>query len=391
MEKLWNSDFVKLNIANFLLFFSFYMLTPLLPIYLNVEFGAGKHTIGAVLAGYTIVALIARPLSGFIVDSFPRKKVLLTVYALFALFFGCYLIAGSLFVFTVVRTLHGAPFGATTVANSTMAVDSLPARRRSEGIGYYGLSNNIASALAPSVSIYIYELTQDFNILFFVALVSACAGWLVNSTLKVKGVQVIREKRKLSAGSFFLMKGWRDGIVVMLLAFSYGVISTYLAIYGKEELGVTEGTGMYFLLLSLGLMASRLIGSRSLARGRIVKNACGGMLFSLVGYFVFAAVHNMAGYYASAIIIGLGNGHMYPAMQNIFINLALPSQRGIANASILTSWDAGIGLGVLLGGAIAETLGYHAAFWTAAIGNMIGVVFFLIYARKTYIASTDIK
>ena len=134
MEKLWNSDFVKLNIANFLLFFSFYMLTPLLPIYLNVEFGAGKHTIGAVLAGYTIVALIARPLSGFIVDSFPRKKVLLTVYALFALFFGCYLIAGSLFVFTVVRTLHGAPFGATTVANSTMAVDSLPARRRSEDI-----------------------------------------------------------------------------------------------------------------------------------------------------------------------------------------------------------------------------------------------------------------
>ena len=115
------------------------------------------------------------------------------------------------------------------------------------------------------------------------------------------------------------------------------------------------------------------------------------MLFSLVGYFVFAAVHTMAGYYASAIIIGLGNGHMYPAMQNIFINLALPSQRGIANASILTSWDAGIGLGVLLGGAIAETLGYHAAFWTAAIGNMIGVVFFLIYARKTYIASTDIK
>ena len=132
-------------------------------------------------------------------------------------------------------------------------------------------------------------------------------------------------------------------------------------------------------------MSSRLMGGRSLRKGRIVENASKGMFFSMFGYILFAAFHHPIAYYGSAIIIGLGNGHMYPAMQNMFINLAPNSQRGTANATILTSWDLGVGLGVILGGAIAESLGYHAAFWVAAVGNAMGVAFFFAYARQSFI------
>ena len=72
-ERLWNGNFVKLNVANFLLFFSFYILMPLLPIFMSERFMADKQTIGLVLSGYTIAALIIRPFSGYIVDSFSRK------------------------------------------------------------------------------------------------------------------------------------------------------------------------------------------------------------------------------------------------------------------------------------------------------------------------------
>ena len=41
-------------IANFSLFFAFYVLTPLLPLYLSETFGATKDVIGLVLSGYTI-------------------------------------------------------------------------------------------------------------------------------------------------------------------------------------------------------------------------------------------------------------------------------------------------------------------------------------------------
>lgn len=77
MERLWNKNYCKVMTANFTLFFAFYLLTPLLPLYLSEQFGSTKDIIGLVLSGYTVTALIARPFSGYIVDSFRRKTVLM--------------------------------------------------------------------------------------------------------------------------------------------------------------------------------------------------------------------------------------------------------------------------------------------------------------------------
>lgn len=73
-ERLWTIDYIKVMLTNFLLYFAFYLLTPLLPIYLSEEYGATKDTIGIILSGYTLATLIIRPFSGFLIDNFPRKR-----------------------------------------------------------------------------------------------------------------------------------------------------------------------------------------------------------------------------------------------------------------------------------------------------------------------------
>ena len=186
MERLWNSNYIKVMIANFSLFFAFYVLTPLLPLYLSETFGATKDVIGLVLSGYTITALIFRPFSGFVVDSFDRKTVLMICFAAFAIFFAGYLAASTLLLFTIVRTLHGGPFGALTVANSTVAIDVLPSSRRNEGIGYYGLSNNLAMAIAPTIGLFIYHQAHSFELLFWIALIVAFMGFVVDSTVRME-------------------------------------------------------------------------------------------------------------------------------------------------------------------------------------------------------------
>ena len=183
-ERLWNSNYCKVMAANFTLFFAFYLLTPLLPLYLSENFGVTKDVIGMVLSGYTLTALISRPISGYLVDTFPRKKVLLWCFFFFFIFFAGYLAASTLLLFTIVRTLHGAPFGSVTVANSTAAIDVLPSSRRNEGIGYYGMSNNLAMAVAPSAGIFIYKYTDSFELIFWLALVIALAGLITDSTIK---------------------------------------------------------------------------------------------------------------------------------------------------------------------------------------------------------------
>ncbi|MBQ1654654.1 MAG: MFS transporter [Bacteroidales bacterium] len=384
-EKLWNSNYTKVWIANFMIFFSFMLLAPMLPLYMSDTFDANKDIIGIVLSGYTLTALLIRPFSGFLVDSFPRKKVLLICYFLFFIFFAGYLAAGTLLIFAIVRTLHGAPFGATTVSNSTVAIDVLHPSRRAEGIGYYGLSNNIASAIGPSVAIWIHEVTGSYDLIFLLSLLFAGIGFAINSTLKLKPRDIVQDKPKLSFDRFFLVKGWSEALAMVCYAFSYGVIATYIAIYGKEELGITGGSGVYFILLSAGLIMSRLIGNRTLREGKIVRNASLGICVSVVGYLVFAALRNPVGFYASALIIGLGNGHMWPAFQTMFINLAPHTQRGTANSSILISWDIGVGLGILVGGVFVEHFGYHSAFWVAWILNAVGVIFYFAYVRNNYL------
>ena len=391
--------------ANFSLFFAFYVLTPLLPLYLSEHFGAAKDVIGLVLSGYTITALLFRPFSGYFVDSFPRKLVLMVCFGAFSIFFAGYLAASSLLLFTIVRTLHGGPFGALTVANSTVAIDVLPSSRRTEGIGYYGLSNNLAMAIAPTIGIFIYKLTQSFELLFWIALAVACAGWLIDSTVELKEKEIVKNKSKLSLDRFFLLRGWLLGANMVAFGFSFGVLSNYLAIYGKEVLGITGGTGTYFMLCSIGLMLSRLQGGKALRQGRLTHNAAEGMVISLIGYTLFILVPTLShlftihyslftihyslftslGYYGSALLIGLGNGHMWPAFQNMTINVASNNQRGTANSTILISWDIGMGLGILLGGIIAEHLGYNAAFWTVAAVNAAGVLLFFLRTRAFFL------
>ena len=383
--KLWNANYIKIWTVNFLVHFSFMLIVPLLPLYLSETFGATKDTIGLVLTGYALMALLIRPFSGYMVDSFPRKTVLVVCGFLFFGLFSGYIVAGSLLTFAVFRTLHGVPFGATTVAASTVAIDVVPSSRRGEAIGYYGLSNNLAMALGPALAIVLLQaFSGSYKALFWVSLFTSLIGLILELSIHMPRRDFVPEKKVLSLDRFFLLNGWRQAIGIACFAFSYGVVSTYVAIYGKEELGIIGGTGLFFGLCATGLILSRLTGAHALRENKVSRNATMGISVSIFGYLLFAALHNPIGYYGAALIIGLGNGHMYPAFQTMFINLAEHSQRGTANSSILTSWDAGVGLGVLIGGIFSEYYGYHSAFWAAWVVNLAGLIFYFTSIRRHF-------
>ena len=371
-------------ISNFMLFFAFYLLTPLLPIYLDAQFKADKDMIGLVLSGYVVATFLVRPFSGFIVDSFDRKKVLMLCFFFFFLCFCGYIGAGTLLMFAIVRTLHGLPFGATTVANSTVAIDVLPSSRRNEGIGFYGLSNNLAMAIAPSAGIYIYNATDNFPLLFWISLIIAFIGFITSTTVRLPNRQKVMNKPKPDLDHFFLTRAWLMAVNIVIFGLCWGVMSNYVAIYGKQELGITDGTGIFFAILSCGLVLSRLTGRKALRKDKLTLNCAQGVILSSVGFTLFALALNQWTYFLSALLIGLGNGRMYPAFLNMFIKVARNDQRGTANSSILISWDLGMGIGILLGGLIAEYTSFSAAFWVTAGMQIAGTLLYLLFTRYFY-------
>ena len=108
------------------------------------------------------------------------------------------------------------------------------------------------------------------------------------------------------------------------------------------------------------------------------------MILSTIGYALFAFSPGAWAYYLSALFIGLGNGRMYPAMLNMFVNMARHDQRGTANSSILISWDLGMGIGIVMGGFLIEYISYTTAFWTVAAIQATGAAVYLQFSSEYF-------
>ncbi len=381
-----------------MMYLSFYLLMPLLPLYMADTFNVGKDTIGVILTGFTIAAMCMRPLSGHLVDTFNRKKVMMLFIGLFGIVYLGYLAAGSLLLFALLRTLHGAPYGAMTVANSTVAIDVLAPSRRNEGVGYYGLSTNIGMALGPALGLWLYNFTDSFATLFWTAFGLATLGLLFakgidyhpiatpyTDTTNTSDTDRPRENSlQTKLRKFFLTRAWLLAVNIALFGCCFGALSNYIALLTSERYGSSDATGTFFAILAVGLISSRLIGARGLRKGRISHNATIGMLIALTGYIIFVSSHAIPLYYFSALLIGYGNGHMYPAFLNMFIDIAHPDERGNANSTILTGWDAGFGIGVLIGGLIAESWSLTVTFTVIAAIEATGVILFFCKGRRFY-------
>jgi MFS family permease len=383
-DKLWNRNYMAVCAANFLLFFSFYILLPMLPMYLHDTFNADRSLSGIILSGYTISALMIRPFGGFFVDSFPRKAVLLTCYFIFFIFFAGYILAGTLLIFAIVRSLHGFSFGAVTVANSTVAIDVMPASRRNEGIGYYGVSNNLAMAIGPSLSMFIYDSGASPHLIFGISLIASLTGFILDSTVKVPKRELLRNKQPISLDRFFLTNAVKESLIVLMFSFAYGILSTYVAIYGRDEIGLDGGSGLFFVLLATGLVVARLTTAQWVKHGKLTDCVSIGMIVTIIGFCAFVFIRNTVGFYASALILGGGYGAMCPSFQTMFIDMAPNSRRGTANSTYLTSWDTGVGIGVLLGGHIAELISYHAAYMFAIVVCIAGAIVFFKWVSAHY-------
>lgn len=382
-ERLVTPGYCFILAANFLLYFGFYLLMPILPFYLSEVFHTDNALMGIILSCYTVAALCIRPFSGYLLDTLARKPLYLVSYFLFTAIFGGYLLAGTLTLFIILRILHGLAFGTVTVAGNTVVIDIMPSSRRGEGIGYYGLANNTAMSIGPMVGLFLHN-TYSFKVIFLCALASCLLGFFMATLVKTPPKEPTR-KEPVSLDRFFLIKGIPAGIDLLLLSIPYGMTSNYIAMYAVQ-IGIRAETGFFFTFMAVGMAVSRLFSGRLVDKGKITQVIAAGMCMVCICFFVLSgcawvmAAHPAAGTYAFFIIalfLGIGFGTMFPAFNTLFVNLAPNNQRGTATSTYLTSWDVGIGAGMLLGGYIAQFSSFRYAFLFGACLTVIATVYFL--------------
>jgi predicted MFS family arabinose efflux permease len=379
---LWTKDFIKSCLANFLMSFAFYLLMSTLPIYLVKDLNIAHSDVGIVLSSYTLAMLFARSLSGYLVDTLSRKHLFMFSLIFFSVLFGGYILATTITTFMILRFFHGTAWGITTVSGNTIAIDIIPSSRRAEGIGYYGLSMNLSMAIAPWIGLLIYDGLGYVCLVVFCIFVGAVSSLIVLS-MKIKPRKPMQETvPKLSLDRFILVKALPVSVNLIFCAIAYGTLISYGVLYG-EEIGI-HNPGVMFLFMALGLGLSRIFSGRLVDRGNVHIVSIVATAILAVSFAVFALIHNVYAYSIASFMIGMGFGSIAPVFQTMFVNMGTNNQRGTANSTYLTSFDIGIGTGMLMGGYISAHTEIAMAYLASALLCAIAVVYNIVITIPVY-------
>lgn len=354
---------------------------PTIPIFLSEELGIEPSKIGIALSSYAIALLIIRPFCGYWVDVFQRKPLLIMGITLFVAAFIGYYFAFTVLFFVILRFFHGLFWGLSTVSANTVAIDIIPASRRAEGIGYFGVNSNIAMAIAPYIAVNIYD-AHGFNALISASLVMGALSIIVVSFINVPIRKKLDKIPPLSFDRFILIKAIPIFFNQLFISFGWGTLIAFAVLYGKQ-IGI-HNSGIFFLFLAGGIVLSRVTSGKFVDRGYLHWVMIIALMVITVGFTGFALLNNIIFYCISAFMIGIGYGTLFPALQSIYINMAPASKRGTANSTYLTGFDLGIGMGMLLGAYIAEISGFSNMFLITGGLCLVSVLIYQLNSRKVY-------
>lgn len=389
-SRLLTRDFCCLSVANFLMFFSFYALMPLLPFYLDDAFGVNYSVAGIILASYSVACIVARPITGYLLDAFRQRPLYLLGYCTFATLFCGYAFAAALGIFILFRIAHGLAFGLTSVSGNTIASEIVPRSRIGEGLGIYGLSNTLAMCIGPMAGIALHgRVSYDvlFVLLFLVCLAALGAAWMV----KVPDGSLAK-RRKFSFRNLILGRGIWEAVSLLLASIPYGMTTAYIALYA-EEVSIPFNSGIYYTVMAIGLGISRFLSGKWTDKGGTGRLIIGGLLLVVASYAGLSLIGSLAeydkqlavcAYICMAFVQGLSFGTLHPAFNTLLVKMASPERRGVATSTYQTAWDLGIGIGIFAGGYWADRFGgFYASYFIGACFALMGCVLFI--ARRQYI------
>lgn len=373
MERLWTRNFVRMTLANLLLFTSFYFLIPTLPLFVT-ELGGSPSQVGIVIGLFTLSAVVIRPFVGGLLDQIGRRPFVVYGLLLFALTMILYDWIAAIPILILLRIFHGVSWAASTTAIGTAVTDIIPPKRRGEGMGWFGLSMTVGMALGPMLGLWVLD-TTSFDTLFLVTTALGLGAFVLALLTKMPF------ERQGAKGKIVLFE--RSVLPMMILTFflavTYGGITSFLPLFA-ESIRVNAGT--FFLIYAITLTVTRPIAGKLSDRYGEPVVLVPAVVLMILSLIVLSLAGGLGAVVATAILYGVGFGSVQPILQAATIRLAPQHRKGVANASFFTAFDLGIGLGTVILGYVSQYLGYRWLFGVCTASAVIGLLITFVMIKR---------
>ncbi|GAM14150.1 hypothetical protein SAMD00020551_2298 [Mesobacillus selenatarsenatis SF-1] len=383
-EPLWTSSFIKLMVGNLFIFMSFQMLIPTLPPYIK-SIGASGTEIGLVTALFSIGAVLSRPFIGFMLEYKARKPLVLIGALMLLLITFLYPLSQVVIIFLAFRLLHGLAWGWSTTVNGTAAVDVVPNSRLGEGMGYFGLSITIGMIIAPSLGIFLYQITTFENLVYFSGVLGVIALLLLASVHYQTPDQVLETKKEdlkfTYLGSLVEKSGWFPAVLTLLISLGYGTIVTFIVIFGEER-GI-EQIFLFYLCNAIFASLSRPVAGKWFDQKGPIGLVILTISITFAGMWVLSFAHSNMMIAVAGVLFGIGFGLLIPTLQSWTLSITPPNRRGVANGMFFSSIDLGIGLSGLVFGVLAQYIELGTLFQISSGFILIALVLTILKGRRT--------
>lgn len=360
-QRLWTRNFLTISFSSFFIFINFYILAVTLPEYALTHLGGSSNGMGLVTTVFVIAAVLFRPLTGKWLDEINRKKLLVFSVVMFAACSFFYVWVPNYALLLVLRFVHGISFGIAATTTSTVVLDVIPRERKGEGIGYFTLFMSLAMVFGPFVGLSVSS-GAGYPVLFLLIAVFGVLACLFGVITPIPR----HEPKPSDLGAwhikrFFEVRALPIAIAGFLIAFAYGAISTFIAVYA-DSLGLKSVASYFFVVFAAVVLLSRPFTGRLFDRRGAHMLVYPGIALFAIGLLALSQAGSAAFFLLTAAVIGLGYGAIIPSFQTLAIQSAPAHRSGLATGTYFVLFDLGYGLGSYLLGLVASKAGYSSMY-----------------------------
>lgn len=352
-KSIYTKDVVLVMAASFFFMFSTMFVNPLINGYAK-ELGASSAFAGIIVGIMSLAAMFLRPVAGNLTDKFSKYRLSFIGGVLIFIGVMGYVLTLSSGWLLLFRLINGTGYVLCTVCMTTWLAFLVPRQHVGEAMGFYGLMNALAMALAPAVSINIYQKIGYRTSL----LASAVSALLMIVAIQFVGDHALPKKRVRTQKKSFKIIQFNVlpvAILTTLFAIPYFVTQADIVTY-VEQKHLIVAVGSYFLIYAVVLLIIRVGLKRYFDTVRF------GVWFwlslvSTAAYIILLAIMNNDWQMAlAAALMASGYGIIYSVLQSTALLLAPIEEQGLASATFYLGLDIAMAFGPMISGVIDSAL-----------------------------------
>lgn len=376
-DRLFTPRFFLMCLYTFTVFLSAFQLFPTAPFRI-IDLGGSTFTAGLFLGFLTYASALSAPLTGALADRWGRRRVLMIGSGALVLFSIGYALSPNYEIPLVIVIAHGVFWSGLLSASSAYMSDIIPAHRRAEGIGYWGMSSILSIAVAPSLGLWLYQFGWVWvcvSIGVMSVAMFGIASALPETAPPRDRYGPLPHMRDLVEWKVLILS-----LALFLYAVGHGGATAFSAVFA-HSLGI-EPAGLFFTVNAVMILVTRPFSGILADRVGHRKILIPCLLLIFVGLIMLAVSTSRAMFIASAAVYGLGIGNVYPVFSAYIIQRVPANRRGAAFGSVLAAFDTGIGSGSIVTGLLIGQFGYTAAFLSTALLAGGAIPYFLFMERR---------